>query len=96
MKMSIIKSDLHTAQEKATAFTQATQRLQENSTVEQDTQSNVNGNIRAQEAIALVKDTANQLSLAISTASKNIQSIAEEFQALDENIRDLSNHIGGE
>ena len=26
MKMSIIKSDLHTAQEKATAFTQATQQ----------------------------------------------------------------------
>ncbi len=93
--MSIIKSDLHIAQQKATALEEAAHRLQNHIGVENDTKTTVSGNSRAQEAIELAKDTAKQLSLAISTASQNIQSVAEEFQVLDETIRNLSNNVGG-
>lgn len=91
-----IKSDFTRATQKATALKNATDRLIQQSTITNDTQTTVAGNSNAQEAITTAQETATKTAQAIVIASNNLQSVAEDFQALDANVANtLFKPIGG-
>lgn len=91
-----IKSDFGGAQEKATALKNATDNILQSTSLTNDTQTTVSGNINAQEAITAAQETAKQIAAAISLASVNIQSVAEDFEVLDQSIsQTMRLSIGG-
>lgn len=91
-----IKSDFGGAQSKATALKNATDSILQSASLTNDTQTTVNGNTNAQEAITAAQETAKQIAAAISLASANIQSVAEDFEALDQSIsQTMRASIGG-
>lgn len=81
-----IKSDFTGASQKATALKNATNHLVQPTTVTKDTQTTVAGNANAQEAIAAAQETATQIAQAVALAATNLQSVAKEFEAVDQSI----------
>lgn len=93
--MSTIKSDLDGASVKATALKAATDTISQ-SVVATDTQTTVLGNASALKAITSAQQTAQEIASAVSLASANIQSVAENFDAMDNQVgQNLRNNIGG-
>lgn len=91
-----IKSDFGGASQKTTALKNATDSILQSASSTNDTQTTVSGNTSAQEAITTVQETAKQIAVAISLASANIQSVAENFEALDQSIsQTMRSSIGG-
>lgn len=91
-----IKSDLGGAQLKATALKNATDSILQSTSPTNDSQTTVRGNTNAQEAITVAQETAKQIAAAISLASANIQSVAKNFEALDQSIsQTMRSSIGG-
>ncbi|KPG72101.1 TIGR04197 family type VII secretion effector [Enterococcus sp. RIT-PI-f] len=80
-----VQSDLAGASEKATALKIATDKLIQQTSITNDTQTTVSGNSNAQEVITTAQETATKIAQAVFTASNNLQSVAEDFQALDVN-----------
>jgi type VII secretion effector (TIGR04197 family) len=81
-----IKSDFTGASQKATALKSATDKLIQSASITEDTKTTVAGNTNAQEAIATAQETATQIAQAIFLASSNLQSVAKEFEALDQKV----------
>lgn len=81
-----IQSDMGTASQKATALKDATDQLIQQSSVSTDNQTTVAGNAKAQEAITKAQQTATKIAQAIHTASGNIQSVAKDFEAMDNEL----------
>ncbi|WP_088825237.1 MULTISPECIES: TIGR04197 family type VII secretion effector [Listeria] len=81
-----IQTDGNVAKEKATALKNATDNLVQTLTIEQDNQTTVSGNSDAHEATKKAQDTAKQIAEAIMKASSDIQSVSQEFEALDAQI----------
>lgn len=81
-----ILSDLAGASQKATALKNAADKLIQQSNINNDTQTTVAGNTNAQEALAAAQETAAKTAQAVFAASNNLQSVAEDFQALDVNV----------
>ncbi|MGX7417537.1 TIGR04197 family type VII secretion effector [Carnobacterium gallinarum] len=81
-----IKSDFGGANQKATALKSATDKLVQSTSVTNDTQTTVLGNANAQEVIQQAQETARQVAEAIISASSNLQSVAEGFQELDQQV----------
>jgi type VII secretion effector (TIGR04197 family) len=91
-----IQSDLAGASQKATALKNATDTLIQSSSVSEDTQTTVAGNTNAQEVIKLAQETATQIAQAVFFASSNLQSVAKDFEAMDENVANtMFNSLGG-
>jgi type VII secretion effector (TIGR04197 family) len=91
-----IQSDLAGASQKATALKNATDKLIQSSSVLEDTQTTVAGNTNAQEVIKLAQETATQIAQAVFFASSNLQSVAKDFEAMDENVANtMFNSLGG-
>jgi type VII secretion effector (TIGR04197 family) len=91
-----IQSDLAGASQKATALKNATDKLIQSSSVSEDTQTTVAGNTNAQEVIKLAQETATQIAQAVFFASSNLQSVAKDFEAMDENVANtMFNSLGG-
>lgn len=91
-----IKSDFNGAQLKATALQQATATILQATSVTKDTQTTVSGNANAQEAMTAAQETAKQIAAAIALASTNIQSVAKDFEALDQRMsQKMRSSIGG-
>lgn len=91
-----IKSDLAGASQKATTLRSATDRLMQQSSINNDTQTTVVGNDNAQEAITAAQETATKIAQAVFTASNNLQSVAKDFEALDQTVaKTLFKPIGG-
>lgn len=94
--MSTFQSDLFGAREKATALMTATNTLTQSVSVTKDTQTTVAGNQNAHQAIDLAKNTATGIAQAIVSASNNIKSVAEDFEAMDQQTRSLfTSPLGG-
>lgn len=94
--MGAIKSDITGASQKATALKKATDKLVKSSSVTTDTQTTVTGNTNALEAIKLAQQTSQQIAQAISSASANIQSVAQNFEALDQKTsQNFTKSLGG-
>lgn len=81
-----IKSNLGSASQKATALKNATDQLVQQSSVSTDSQTTVAGNTNAKEAITKAQQTATKIAQAIHTASGNIQSVAKDFEAMDNEL----------
>ncbi|EOL43048.1 type VII secretion effector [Enterococcus phoeniculicola] len=91
-----ILSDLTGATQKATALKNATDRLIQQTTITNDTQTTVAGNSNEQEAVTTAQETAIKIAQAVVIASNNLQSVAEDFQALDVNVANtMFQPIGG-
>ncbi|EUJ33007.1 hypothetical protein MFLO_05320 [Listeria floridensis FSL S10-1187] len=84
--MAPITSDLGQASEKATALQQAVSSLQTTATVSKDEQTTVAGNKNAHEAIQAEADAVMHIAQALTAASANLQSVAQEFAAKDEEL----------
>ncbi|MGX7420054.1 TIGR04197 family type VII secretion effector [Carnobacterium gallinarum] len=82
--MEKIKSDLTEASQKATGLKNTTDNLKQISTIETDWQTTIVGNQEAQEKIQLAQETAKQIASAIMLGSMNLQSVAKDFEALDQ------------
>ncbi len=94
--MSTIKSDLGDASLKATALKNATDSISQLPSVETDTQTTVMGNVSAQQAIRSAQNTAQQIADAVSLASANIRSVAEQFEAMDNQVeQNIKKNSGG-
>ncbi|MGX7203139.1 type VII secretion effector [Enterococcus plantarum] len=81
-----IQSDLAGASQKATALKNATDKLIQQSNINSDTQTTVVGNDNAQEAITTAQETATKIAQAVFLASSNLQSVAKDFEALDQTV----------
>lgn len=90
-----IKSDLGTASQKATALKNATDQLIQSASVAQDSQTTVAGNAKAQEAIIMCQQSATKIAQTIHAASGNIQSVAKDFEAMDNELSKSFNLGGG-
>lgn len=81
-----IQSDFAGASQKATALKGATDKLIQSSSITKDTQTTVTGNTNAQEAITTAQETAKKIAQAVFQASSNLQSVAKDFEAMDQNV----------
>jgi type VII secretion effector (TIGR04197 family) len=91
-----IKSDLTGASQKAIALKNATDRLIHQSRISNDTQTTVVGNDNAQEAITTAQETATKIAQAVFLASSNLQSVAKDFEALDQTVaKTIFKPLGG-
>ncbi|WP_167629180.1 TIGR04197 family type VII secretion effector [Listeria valentina] len=94
--MSTVASDLGQASEKATALQQAVLLLQtQGTTVTKDEETTVGGNAQAHTAIQAEGEAVSQIASALTTASTNLQSVAEAFAAKDAEIGASLSPIGG-
>ncbi|WP_167630580.1 TIGR04197 family type VII secretion effector [Listeria valentina] len=94
--MSTVASDLGQASEKATALQQAVSTLQkQGTTVTKDEETTVGGNTQAHTAIQAEVEAVSQIANALTTASTNLQSVAEAFAAKDAEIGASLSSIGG-
>lgn len=82
--MTTIKSQLTVAQHHATNFSEKGSNLTTVGDVSKDEETTVAGNARAHEVLELAKTAREQISEMISTASTNISSAAEGFEAVDQ------------
>ncbi len=91
-----ISSDLGTAQQKATAIAHALEVISGIGTPEIDTQTTVQGNSHAQDAIQVAIDAGTQISEAVQLAVNNLQSVAKNFEAVDQTIKEsIIDPLGG-
>ncbi len=83
--MMEIKSDLSVAQEQATALTAAKdQLLVDVSSVTLDEQTTVQGNPKAKAVIQRSGEMANQINTALATTMEHLHSVANDFEAVDQ------------
>lgn len=85
--MEGISSDKQAAYQYATDIFLALDALTAANTVQEDHQTTVAGNTNAKEAIQLAKATVQEVVGAVGTASNNLKSVANEFEAADATIR---------
>lgn len=94
--MDTIKSDFSGASQKATALKTATKELTQTSTITTDNQTTVSGNKNAQEVIQLAQTSAAAIANAVNQAATNLQSVASEFEAVDQQLStSFSQPLGG-
>ncbi|GHU36686.1 hypothetical protein FACS1894192_03820 [Bacilli bacterium] len=86
MVNTVIKNDVNLAHAKATALQTAVSDVLAFQSVTQDTQTTVQGNVKAHEAIGKEDSLGKEIALAVKSASKNLQSVAVEFEALDKKL----------
>lgn len=79
-----IKSDILIAQQLATSLKNGGDGLASVSNASKDEKTKLLGNYSAHHAIDLSQSKAKAISEAIQSACTNIQSVAEQFQAVDE------------
>lgn len=82
--MKEIKSDILIAQQLGAALRTGAEALISIADVYKDEQTKLLGNDSAHHAIELSQSKAKDISVAIQSVCTNIQSVAEEFQAIDE------------
>ncbi|WP_413509240.1 TIGR04197 family type VII secretion effector [Carnobacterium maltaromaticum] len=98
--MEQLKSDLSGASQKATAIKNAINTLIQPVVIADDAKTTVTGNTNGQLSIKSAQDKAKQIANAVVKASNNIQSVAKEFEALDEQIgqnlpKPLGDYVNG-
>ncbi|MBP1043761.1 TIGR04197 family type VII secretion effector [Vagococcus sp. BWB3-3] len=81
-----ISSDLDVAIQRATAISQALTVLSEVGNPLLDTQTTVQGNRAAHDAIEATLTGGAEISAAVKTATSNLQSVAREFEAMDSSL----------
>lgn len=92
--MGEIKSNKVVASACATDLANAVDALTNGSTATKDSSTTVAGNQDAHDAIDLAKQTAGQVAAAVQSAAANIQSVADEFEAVDQAIRQMNSIPG--
>lgn len=91
--MNRIKSDSVVAKQIATAIAFSLDGTTNGKAILTDTQTTVAGNTNAQEAIQSMLQAKNRIVQAIGQSSKNLQSVANEFEAADQATRQLMSSI---
>lgn len=81
--MTLLQSNKEQAILSSTSLKNASNKLKQDINVTKDNQTTVAGNTNAHQSIEASKQTAEKTSMLIQTMSNNIQSVAEEFQAMD-------------
>lgn len=87
--MSGISSNTAVAGQIATRIAGSLDGLNRGGVVIHDTQTTVAGNESAQEAIQAALNAQNKILQTVGQASKNLQSVANEFEAADQKIQQL-------
>jgi type VII secretion effector (TIGR04197 family) len=85
--MAYIKSNTGTASLIATSIARSLDGLSTGGIITSDTQTTISGNTTAAEAIQAMSDTTNSVLQAVGQASTNLQSIAADFEAMDQATR---------
>jgi type VII secretion effector (TIGR04197 family) len=85
--MANIKSNTGIANLIATSIARSLDDLSTGSVITTDTQTTISGNTTATEAIQALSDTTNSVLQAVGQASTNLQSIAANFEAMDQATR---------
>jgi type VII secretion effector (TIGR04197 family) len=85
--MANIKSNTSTASLIATSIARSLDGLSTGGVITTDTQTTISGNTTAAEAIQAMSDATNSVLQAVGQASTNLQSIAADFEALDQATR---------
>lgn len=83
-----ISSDLGTAQQKATAIASAIETLSGIGAPSLDSQTTVQGNTNAKEAAQATIAGGAKIAEAVQLATRNLQSVAQGFEAVDKSVRD--------
>lgn len=86
--MGEIKSNKVIAQDIATNLANALQVIQNTKGTSLDTVSTIAGNQKAHEILAFYDSLVEDISGVVASATKNIQSVAEEFEAVDQKVQD--------
>ncbi|WP_321388119.1 TIGR04197 family type VII secretion effector [uncultured Enterococcus sp.] len=86
--MGEIKHNNYSAKTVATQIFSVLDDLNASVVVERDENSTISGNVKAQEAINSVENAVSDTSLAIENLTNNLQSVANEFEAMDRKLRD--------
>lgn len=82
--MGTVKSNQEVAHTYASQLANACQTLSSSATVSKDTQTNLAGNTRCHEAIDKSATILAQITSAVKTASDNLHSVANDFEAVDQ------------
>lgn len=90
--MTLIQNDATLASERATALANAVSALSSIGDILQDHRTTVLGNAQAHAMIEQSRGTALSMAKVISSMSSNIQSVSDQFQAVD---RDLKSQFAG-
>lgn len=90
-----IQSDLEGASQQATALKTAADILKQESSVTTDVQTTIAGNEDARKAIQVAQEMAKQIAEAVSSASCQLHSVAEDFEATDQQVGQQFQSIGG-
>lgn len=85
----VVKSNLGVAQQRASALKNAVNSLLSNGTITSDTQTTVAGNKSAQNAIKSTIKAIKIVAETTTTASNNINSVAKNFEAIDQAGKEL-------
>jgi type VII secretion effector (TIGR04197 family) len=85
--MANIKSNTGTANLIATSIARSLDGLSTGGVITSDTQTTISGNTTAAEAIQAMSDATNSVLQAVGQASINLQSIAADFEAMDQATR---------
>ncbi|GHU40266.1 hypothetical protein FACS1894193_02280 [Bacilli bacterium] len=86
MGNNVLKSDVNLAHAKATALQTAVSNVLAFQSVTKDTQTTIQGNVKAHEVIGKEDSLGKEIALAVKSASKNLQSVAVEFEAMDKKL----------
>ncbi len=81
-----IQSNSFVAQHHATSIGNAVELLTPTNSITLDSQTTVAGNSNAKQAIADLNQSVTMLASVVNSASENIQSVASEFERLDQRI----------
>lgn len=90
---NFIKSNMETAQSIATSIASSLDELSRGGVVTSDSQTTISGNTNAGEAIQAMSDAQSYVLQAVGQASKNLQSVASEFEAADKTARDAMTNL---
>lgn len=93
--MTTIQSDMTVAQSYATDLQHAGEELAGVVQSQQDNQTTVAGNTNAHEALTTAQTTRQSIASAITSMVTNLNSVASEFEAVDQEIANQTSDGGG-
>lgn len=82
--MTTIRSDKETVQTYASQLVTACQILSDVGNASQDTQTELQGNTKAHDLMEESKSLLAQIVSSVETASQNLHSVANDFEAVDQ------------
>ena len=89
MRILTVKSDLSVSRQRASALKRSGEKLTSSGPVTIDLQTTVSGNESAQKTVKLTINVAKKITEVVNSSSSNINSVAKNFEAVDQAGREL-------